>query len=297
MTFVRRTGGSGGGLGAGKDKAFRCKDGPNVLRIMTFDHVVQQRDIDLGRYNPVANPVGSVSHERSLPFAIHFVNQKPAGICSKLDWWDGTIRGDCPQCTQAEVEMRARGPQDRAAWGLRRNLKQVLVVVDLTDPREFRFFEASNGVLAKLDAAATEQRLVAYQDRLYGLDGVDVEIRYTKNCRTPNDTYRVSFGDPSQSRPLSLGWSPDWDPFDQESFVHPSNRAAFSGAASSAGGTPRTIAPKPEVGVEVAVDFGGDTGVQRGRVTAKLPNGSYKVYFPVAIDGVNTFEVGPEEIK
>lgn len=293
MSYLKRVNTAMPSSGPGADATFRPKPGSNVLRVYTWDRVVKERDFVLKRYDPNRVKVGDVVTERSLQAASHFVASKPVGPCKIISDWAGIMHGTCPHCENYEKEVRVRGRDDRATQMLRRTERNVLVVMDRTAPGIFKYWEASPSVTRGLDEEEVLSRLASYRDRLYGPNGIDVEVIYNKGAAVKSQTYRVSFGDPASSPTLPP--MPDsFDPYDQAYFVPPEYRYLYDGS------TPQVAAPaRPQgrvfrLGDEVRVDFGGD-GVHPGRVVALLPNGALKVLMSQPVLGQAEYEVSKEE--
>jgi len=293
MTFIKR---AAAGSNRGVDRSLRLElvEGVNVLRLYTWQHTVTALDLKLGRYDPRNYPVGAVVEERSVPLSDHWSNGRPAGTCGKVDTYDGRTEGSCRLCDEYWRQLKVHGKTEEVTK-MGRTRKQVFVVQNLTEPGVFKFWEAPGSVAAKIDAAATVRRLMKYQDRLYGPNGVDLEVTLDKKTKVPADRYRVEFGSPDDS--VELGpFSAQFDPF---------NNPAYYPTGWDLGGIEGAqVAPKPakpqtglRIGSAVRVEFGTPeaSDIRTATITRVLPDG-YAILVDEPINGATSFEITKEEI-
>jgi hypothetical protein len=264
---------------ASTGRFLKLKDDTNRVRLFPFDHVVNEFDVHLGRYNKAdlkeGADVGTTQQEIYCEFSKHFLGKSGHVIC--------TGDAGCPVCEDAKQVAVEEGNKSERASSLKARSRYVFNAVDTDAPDlKMQVLEVPTTVWEEILENLNDPELE--EDELLGCTGRDFVIKRDPDA-PPAKMYTVRLREPKRCKELpasllagvaDLYLMPDFLPgYGLADFEPPEE---FEQAAKAAGKkAARPGAPKRRAADADKTSADEEAAIQIGaRVSVTFEDGTYE---------------------
>lgn len=181
---------------------WRPKEGEHVLRFLTFNHEVKDRDFKLGRYIPGEVEEGEEMEELYCLNRVHFGFGEGPTPCGLIQAADGSWIGDCEMCdTVNDLRNGNEADQKRARdLSARQSYACNILVLSGDNPMKPMIYQARPSVMDKIMDTLENPR--NEKKTFLGPRGRDLYLTFDKT-QPPQKMYKCEWADAEDSENLT----------------------------------------------------------------------------------------------